>query len=111
MLAGITVCGMASLGDGLFAQQNRGAQGRPASPLAANGEIEIVPVRSHVYLLAGAGGNITLSVGPDGVLLVDSGLAQYADKVLAAIRQLSREIDVQGQPVKSYAPSKPIRFI
>ena len=111
MLAGIAAFGMSSLGDGLLAQQSGGAQGRPANPPAANGEIEIVPVRGHIYLLAGAGGNITLSVGPDGVLLVDSGLAQYADKVLAAIRQLSREIDVQGQPVKSYAPSKPIRFI
>lgn len=111
MVAGIAAFGMSSLGDGLFAQQNGGAQGRPANSPAANGEIEIVPVRGHIYLLAGAGGNITLSVGPDGVLLVDSGLAQYADKVLAAIRQLSREIDVEGQPVKSYAPPKPIRFI
>src|SRR5713101_7571930 len=51
-------------------------------------QVEIVPVRGNIYLLAGAGGNITASVGPDGVLLVDSGLAQMSDKVLAAIRQL-----------------------
>ena len=30
-----------------------------------------------------AGGNITVSIGPDGVLLVDSGLAQMSDQVLA----------------------------
>ncbi len=36
--------------------------------------IEIVPVRGHIYLLAGAGANITLSAGPDGVFMVDAGL-------------------------------------
>ena len=43
--------------------------------LAQSDEIEIVHVRGPVYLLAGVGGNITLSAGPDGVLLVDSGSA------------------------------------
>ena len=54
--------------------------------------IEVVHVRGPIYLLAGAGGNITLSAGPDGVLLVDSGLAQMSDRVIAAIRQLQRQI-------------------
>ncbi len=87
------------------AQQNRAPQN------AANPQIEIVPVRGHIYLLAGAGGNITLSVGPDGVLMVDSGLAQNSERVLAAINQLSQDLDKQGQPLKSYPPPKPIRFI
>ena len=39
-------------------------------------DIEIVPVRGPIYLLSGAGANITLSVGKDGVFLVDSGAAQ-----------------------------------
>jgi glyoxylase-like metal-dependent hydrolase (beta-lactamase superfamily II) len=51
---------------------------------------------TKVYMLAGAGGNIAVQVGDDGVLLVDTGLAQSSDKVLAAIRKLT---------------NKPIRYI
>ena len=82
-----------------------------AGNVSAQAPLEIVPVRGHIYLLAGAGGNITLSVGPDGVLMVDSGLAENADRVLAAINQLSQRLDTAGQPVKSYPPAKPIRYI
>lgn len=78
---------------------------------SANGDIEIVPVRGHIYLLAGAGANITLSVGPEGVFMVDAGLPQMSDKVIAAIRQLSQDLDRGGQPVRSFAPPKPIRYL
>ena len=87
------------------------AQNPLANPGQAAPQIEIVPVRGHIYMLAGAGGNITLSVGSDGILMVDSGLAQNADLVLAAINRLSQQLAVEGQPVKSYAPPKPIRYI
>ena len=40
-------------------------------------------------MLVGAGGNITVQIGSDGVLLVDTGLAADSDKVLAAVRSLS----------------------
>ena len=40
-------------------------------------------------MLVGAGGNITVQVGSMGVLLVDTGLAQFSDKVIAAVRTLS----------------------
>lgn len=71
---------------------------------AANA-VEIVPVRGHIYMLAGAGGNITVSIGPDGVLLVDSGLKEMSDQVLAAIQELQQRVRVNG------APAKPIRYI
>lgn len=87
------------------------AMAQPAAPNPANAQVEIVPVRGHIYLLAGAGGNITLSVGPDGVLMVDSGLAQMSEKVVAAINQLSQQLDKEGQPLKSFPPPKPIRYI
>ena len=48
-----------------------------ASAQTPAADIEIVPVRGHIYLLAGAGANITLSVGPDGVFMVDAGLPQF----------------------------------
>ena len=86
--------------------------------------IQILPVRGNIYLLLGAGGNITVSIGRDGVLLVDSGLAQSADQVLSAIRTLQNQLDLRDQPIASGAetrstiasrnsepPAKPIRYI
>lgn len=75
------------------------------------GEIHIERVRGHIYMLSGAGGNITLSIGPDGVLLVDSGLANMSGKVLEAIQKLNQDLNREGQPVTAIAPPKPIRFI
>ncbi len=56
---------------------------------SAKAEVHILPVQGNVYMLVGAGGNITVQIGSDGVLLVDTGLAQMSDKVLAAVRKLS----------------------
>ena len=42
-------------------------------------------MRGNVYMLVGAGANITVSVGREGVLLVDSGEMAMADKVVATI--------------------------
>lgn len=41
-------------------------------------------------MLVGAGGNVAVQVGKDGVLLVDTGLAASADKLLATVKQLSK---------------------
>lgn len=51
--------------------------------------IELLPVRKNVYMLVGNGGNITVQLGDEGVLLVDSGAAGKAPALLAAVRQLS----------------------
>lgn len=55
----------------------------------AGGEVHTLHVQGNVYMLVGAGGNITVQTGNDGVLLVDAGLASMSDKVLAAVKQLS----------------------
>jgi glyoxylase-like metal-dependent hydrolase (beta-lactamase superfamily II) len=52
--------------------------------------IEVVPVQGNISMLAGAGGNITVQAGRDGVLLVDSGVAAMSEKVLEAIRGISK---------------------
>ena len=57
---------------------------KPRSP-----ELELLPVQGNVSMVAGAGGNITVQVGKDGVLLVDTGMAAMTDKVLQAIRTVS----------------------
>ena len=51
--------------------------------------IETVHVQGNVYMLVGAGGNIAVQIGSDGVLVVDTGTAERSGDVLAAIRQLS----------------------
>jgi glyoxylase-like metal-dependent hydrolase (beta-lactamase superfamily II) len=90
--------------------------------------LEAIPVRGRIYLIGGAGSNITVSAGPDGVLLVDSGTAQNADRVLAAIRALQMRLQ-QALPAapragaetatatnlepfyRTLTPPKPIRYI
>jgi cyclase len=56
----------------------------------SNAEVHVWPVRGGVYMIVGAGGDITVQVGPDGVLIVDAGLAAMSDKLLAAIRSISK---------------------
>jgi len=67
------------------------AQAPAAAPQRnpADVEVHLFPVQGNVYMLVGAGGNITVQIGDDGVLLVDAGLAGTSDKVYAAIRTLS----------------------
>ncbi|HEY5623619.1 MAG TPA: hypothetical protein VIV14_07640 [Gammaproteobacteria bacterium] len=55
----------------------------------APGEVQVLPVKGNVYALFGAGANITMQVGDDGILLVDAGVASMSDEVLAAIRSVS----------------------
>ena len=52
-------------------------------------KVEIQPVQGKVYMLTGAGGNVTVQAGPDGVLIVDTQFAPMAPRILAAIRQLT----------------------
>ena len=52
--------------------------------------LELLPVQGNISMLAGAGGNITVQVGRDGVLLVDTGVASMSEKVLEAIRTVSK---------------------
>ena len=52
-------------------------------------EIQSLQVASNVYMLVGAGGNTTVQVGKDGVLVIDSKSEAAAPNVLAQIRKLS----------------------
>ena len=65
------------------------------SPLAAqsagNVKIKTVKVADGVYMLTGSGGNIGLSVGDDGVFMIDDQFAPLTEKILAAVSMLSRE--------------------
>ena len=63
----------------------------------APGEVKAVHVQGNVHMIVGAGANIAVQVGEDGVLVVDTGDAGTSDKVLAAIEQI--------------APGKEIRWV
>jgi cyclase len=63
---------------------------------ATNGDIRSLHIRKNIYMLVGAGANITLQAGDEGVLLVDSGFDEFVPKVMAAVRKVS---------------SLPVRFI
>jgi cyclase len=66
------------------------------APAAAAGGIHTLKVQGSVYMLVGAGGNVALQIADDGVLLVDTGTTANAEKVVAAVRELT---------------NKPIRYI
>jgi glyoxylase-like metal-dependent hydrolase (beta-lactamase superfamily II) len=51
-------------------------------------EIKVTKVAGSVYMLEGAGGNIGVSVGADGILIVDDQFAPLADKIRAALKTL-----------------------
>ena len=84
----------------LFALSLCAAQGRahgthghghadPQQPDFARAEIKTTKVAGAVYMLEGVGGNIGVSAGPDGVLIVDDQFAPLADKIRAALKPLS----------------------
>src|SRR4051794_10428332 len=59
-------------------------------------EIKVHPVAGSVYMLEGAGGNIGVSVGEDGIVIVDDEFAPLAPKIKAALKGIS---------------DKPVRFV
>lgn len=64
-----------------------------ASPCLAQGNFDNVtvkttPVAGDVHMLEGAGGNIGVCIGADGVLIVDTQFAPMAPKIEAALRRL-----------------------
>ena len=58
--------------------------------------LETLAVRPSFFVIAGAGANVGVQVGDDGVVVVDAGSAASAPAVLAAIKRIS---------------SKPIRYV
>jgi cyclase len=106
------------------------------APAAAKpeAEIHVLPIQGNVYMIVGAGANITASIGRDGILLVDAGTAEMSGKVLSTVLQLATAITATPMPnhcvglhcpetpygwsspslnaiISSPAPPKPIRYI
>jgi glyoxylase-like metal-dependent hydrolase (beta-lactamase superfamily II) len=104
------------------------------APAQTASEIHVMPVQGNVYMLVGAGSNITVSVGRDGVLLVDTGAEPMSARVQATVLQLQAAVTAVAAPnrcvglhcpqtpfgwtspalnavIASPAPPKPIRYI
>jgi cyclase len=58
-----------------------------ASVVAA--DLDVVKLRPNFYMIAGAGGNIGVQIGADGVVLVDSGREEASAQVVAAIKKIT----------------------
>jgi cyclase len=106
---------------------------RIADQSPRDGQVHVMPVQGNVYLLIADGTNITASVGPDGVLVVNTGTAAMAPKLLDSIKQLSMAVSSRPMPkdcfgancpgawgwsspftgavIASPAPPRPIRYI
>lgn len=54
-----------------------------------NVEIKTIPVAKNIYMLEGSGGNIGVSIGTDGNLIVDDQFAPLAEKIDAAVQKLN----------------------
>lgn len=53
------------------------------------GGLETLRVQDNVYMIAGAGGNVTVQVGEDGVLVVDAGVASASEDLIAEIERIA----------------------
>lgn len=99
-LLAAAVLGVLVAGSSLAAQPARRAA--QAAPAPAQPDFSAVQVRSmhvkgNIWVLQGAGGNVTVQIGDEGVLLVDTQFAPMAEKLIAEIRKL--------------AGNRPLRFI
>jgi cyclase len=66
----------------------------PPPPDFSKVEIKTTNLGDNVYMLEGQGGNITVAVAKDGIIMVDSEFAPLHDKIRAAISTVS------NQPIK-----------
>jgi glyoxylase-like metal-dependent hydrolase (beta-lactamase superfamily II) len=79
-LAFLVVCGIAPAQDEDFSKV----------------QMKVTHVAGAIYMLEGAGGNIGVSVGQDGIVIVDDEFAPLADKIRAALKGIT---------------DKPVRFV
>src|SRR6266850_7258505 len=90
----VAVCAALSLSHGGGLEPLKAAASQAAA--APSNSPEILEVRPSFFVIAGAGANIGVQVGEDGIVIVDAGTSAGAPAVLAAIKRIS---------------PKPIRYI
>ena len=98
-----------------------------------DGDVHLLPVQGNIYMLVADGTNITVSVGPDGVVLVNTGPRRCRTKCWRRSIELSKAVAARPQPntcfgadcagawgwsspfmntvITSPGPARPIKFI
>jgi cyclase len=56
---------------------------------AQEADLEVIRIRENVFMIAGAGSNVTVQFGGDGAVVVDAGASANADALVVAIRKLT----------------------
>ena len=106
---------------------------RIADQSPKDGQVHVLPVQGNIFMLVADGHNIVVSLGADGVMLVNTGSAQMSDKILAAVGQLANSAAASPAPnactgancpgawgwaspymnavISSPAPARPLRYI
>jgi glyoxylase-like metal-dependent hydrolase (beta-lactamase superfamily II) len=62
-------------------------------------DLHIMPIRGNVFIIVGGGSNVTVSAGVDGILMVDTGSAAMADKVLQKVMEIGRMVGGSPAPM------------
>ena len=83
---------------------------RIADQSPRDGQVHILPVQGNIFMLVADGTNITASVGKDGIAVVNSGSAQMADKVLAALSELAKATVAPPTPNNCFGANCPSAF-
>jgi cyclase len=60
-----------------------------AAPALAQAQLDVLPAQGNVFMIAGPGGNTTVQIGHEAVIVVDTKTADVSDELLAAIAKLS----------------------
>jgi len=106
---------------------------RIADESPRDGDVHILPVQGNIYMVVADGTNLTVSLGADGIMLVDTGTAKMTDKILTSVRQLATAVasapttntcfgancpgkwgwasPYMNAVISSPAPARPLRYI
>jgi glyoxylase-like metal-dependent hydrolase (beta-lactamase superfamily II) len=106
---------------------------RLAESSPRDGEVHILPTQGNIYMVIADGTNLAVSIGADGIMLVDTGAAKMSEKILSAVGQLASAVMANptanqcfgancpgkwgwsspyiGAVISAPAPARPLRYI
>jgi hypothetical protein len=106
---------------------------RLAESSPRDGEVHILPTQGNIYMVIADGTNLAVSIGNDGIMLVDTGAAKMSEKILSAVGQLASAVMANptanqcfgancpgkwgwsspyiGAVISAPAPARPLRYI
>jgi len=106
---------------------------RLAESSPRDGEVHILPTQGNIYMVIADGTNLAVSIGGDGIMLVDTGAAKMSEKILSAVGQLASAVSANpaanqcfgancpgkwgwsspyiGAVISAPAPARPLRYI